>query len=97
MSAFADKHITLSLAIQAGYLWRIYELLRLGRYFCPLNVEVVSPAPAGGYTPQLPPYPISTLSPCTITGTFLTPPEYLSISSNFVASVCTSKYRAVSP
>ena len=62
-----------------------------------VSLEQLSPVPTGGYTPQLPPYPISTLSPFTITGTFLTPPEYLSISSNFAESVLTSKYCAVSP
>jgi hypothetical protein len=31
--------------------------------------------PIGNQTPQEPPYPIETLSPSTITGTFLTPCE----------------------
>jgi hypothetical protein len=38
-----------------------------------------------------------TLLPSTITGTFRTPSEYLSISSNFVLSNLTSKYSALSP
>jgi hypothetical protein len=40
---------------------------------------------------------MDTLSPSTTTGTFRTPFEYVSISSNFILSTFTSKYAALSP
>ncbi len=56
------------------------------------------PAPCRSYMPQDPPsYPIKTVSPSTMTGTFLTPFENFSISSSLAASALTSKYTALSP
>ncbi len=55
------------------------------------------PIPIGHQTPQLPPYPMDTLSPSTITGTFRSPPECLSISFSLASSFLTSKYSASFP
>ena len=60
------------------------------------NKEGPSP-PVSHQTPHVPPYPIVTFSPCTITGTLRTPPEYSSISSSPSLSTFTSTYRASSP
>ena len=43
------------------------------------------------YTAQVPPYPICTFSPSTMTGTLRTPLEILSISSILLLSSFTSK------
>lgn len=48
--------------------------------------------PAGHQTPHVPPNPIVTFPFSRITGTFLTPSESCSISSNFMLSALTSWY-----
>lgn len=48
-------------------------------------------------TPQVPPCPMVTWSPFTMTGTSLTPPESLSISSRLRLSALISTYSASSP
>jgi hypothetical protein len=51
----------------------------------------------GRQTPQVPPYPMVTLSSSTMTGTSRTPEEYFNISSSLLWSAWTSKNSASAP
>jgi hypothetical protein len=59
--------------------------------------ECLPTEPVGAHTPQVPPKPIVTRSPSTITGTLRLPPEYWSMRWNADSSFWTLKYRTSYP